>query len=53
MSNTFKILANNLFGVMMTRCEKFKYFKTVTRESQINNQMKNQISVVEILLMKI
>ena len=23
MSNTFKILANSLFGVMMTRCEKF------------------------------
>ena len=27
MSNTFKILANSLFGVMMTRCEKFKGFK--------------------------
>ena len=26
-SNTFKILANNLFGVIMTRCEKFKDFK--------------------------
>ena len=27
MSNTFKILANSLFGVMMTRCEKFKDLK--------------------------
>ena len=32
MSNTFKILANSLFGVMMTRCEKFKNFKMVTNE---------------------
>ena len=31
MSNTFKILANSLFGVMMTRCEKFKDFKIVTQ----------------------
>ena len=30
MSNTFKILANSLFGVMMTRCERFKDFKIVT-----------------------
>ena len=30
MSNTFKILANSLFGVMMTRCEKFKDYKVVT-----------------------
>ena len=37
MSNTFKILINSLFGVMITRCEKFKYFKIVTKESQINN----------------
>ena len=27
MSNTFKILANSLFGVMMTKCEKFKILK--------------------------
>ena len=40
MSNTFKILANSLFGVMMTRCEKFKDFKIVTKESQVNNQIK-------------
>ena len=39
MSNTFKILANSLFGVMMTRCEKFKDFKIVTKESQVNNQI--------------
>ena len=40
MSNTFKILANSLFGVMMTRCEKFKDFKIVTKDSQIDKQIK-------------
>ena len=40
MSNTFKILANSLFGVMMTRCEKFKDFKIVTTESQVDKQIK-------------
>ena len=41
MSNTFKILANSLFGVMITRCEKFKDFKIVTKESQVDKQIKN------------
>ena len=40
MSNTFKILANSLFGVMMTRCENFKDFKIVTKESQVDKQIK-------------
>ena len=40
MSNTFKISANSLFGVMMTRCEKFKDFKIVTKESQVDKQIK-------------
>ena len=40
MSNTFKILANSLFGVMMTRCEKFKDYKIVTKESQVYKQIK-------------
>ena len=40
MSNTFKILANSLFGVMMTLCEKFKDFKIVTKESQVDKQIK-------------
>ena len=40
MSNTFKILANSLFGVMMTRCKKFKDFKIVTKESQVDKQIK-------------
>ena len=40
MSNTFKILANSLFGVMMTRCENFKEFKIVTKESQVDKQIK-------------
>ena len=39
-SNTFKILANSLFVVMMTRCEKFKGFKTVTKESPVDKQIK-------------
>ena len=40
MSNTFKILTNSLFGVKMTRCEKFKDFKIVTKESQFDKQIK-------------
>ena len=40
MSNTFKISANSLFGVMMTRCEKFMDFKIVTKESQVDKQIK-------------
>ena len=48
-SNTFKILANSLFGVMMTRCEKFKDFKIVTKESQVDKQIKKQIFLAEIL----
>ena len=38
MSNTFKILAISLFGVMMTRIEKFKDFKIVTNEKQVDKQ---------------
>ena len=53
MSNTFKILGNSLFGVMMTRCEKFKDFKIVTKESQVDKQIKNPIFLVEMLLMEI
>ena len=40
MSNTFKILANSLFGVLMIRCEKSKDFKIVTKESQFDKQIK-------------
>ena len=40
MSNTFKILMNSLFGVMMTRVEKFKNFKIVTNENQVDKQVK-------------
>ena len=40
MSNTIRILANSLFGVMMTRCENFKDFKIVTKDSQVNKQIK-------------
>ena len=40
MSNTFKILANSLSGVMMNICEKFKDFKVVTKESQVDKQIK-------------
>ena len=40
MSNIFKILANSLFGVTMTRFEKFKNFKIVTNEQQVDKQVK-------------
>ena len=40
MSNTFKILANSLFGVMLTKVDKFKDFKIVTKESQVDKQIK-------------
>ena len=40
MSNTFKILANNLFGVTMTRCERFNNFKIVTTEEQVDKRVK-------------
>ena len=40
MSNTFKILANSLTGVTAIRCEKFKDFKIVTNENQVNKQVK-------------
>ena len=39
MSNTFKILMNSLFGVTMTRCEKFKNFRIVTNE-QVDKNVK-------------
>ena len=40
MSNTFKILANSLFSVMMTKVDKFRDFKIVTKESQVDKQIK-------------
>ena len=40
MSNTFKILANSLFGMMMTRVERFKNFKIVTTEEQVDKYTK-------------
>ena len=53
MSNTFKILANSLFGVMMTRCEKFKNFKIVTNKIKLIRMLKNQTLILEILLIRI
>ena len=38
MSLTFKILANSLFVVMMTRAQNFKDFKLVTTEEQVDKQ---------------
>ena len=35
-----KILANSLFGVTMTRCERFKNFKIITNENQVDKQVK-------------
>ena len=40
MSNTFKILMNSLFGVTMTRVERFKNFKIVTTEEGVDKQIK-------------
>ena len=40
MLNTFKILANSLFGVMLTKVDKFKDFKIVTKENQVDKQIK-------------
>ena len=40
MSNTFKVLANGLFWVTLTRCERFKNFKIVTNEQQVDKQVK-------------
>ena len=53
MSNTFKILANSLFGVTMTRCEKFKNSKIVTNENQVDKNVKNQTLILRMLLMRI
>ena len=39
-SNTFKILANSLFGITMTRCENFKNFKIVTNKNQVDKNVK-------------
>ena len=38
--NTFKILANSLFGVTVTWCEKFKNFKIVTNKNQVDKNVK-------------
>ena len=40
MSNTFKVFMNSLFGVMMMRVERFKNFKIVTTEEQVDKQVK-------------
>ena len=40
MSNTFKILANSLFGVTVTRCERFKNFRIITNEQQVDKNVK-------------
>ena len=40
MSNTFKILANSLFGVTMTRYEKFKDFKIIANENKVDKNVK-------------
>ena len=40
MSNTFKILMNSLFRVMITRVERFKNFKIITTEEEADKQTK-------------
>ena len=50
MSNTFKILMNSLFGVMMIRVEKFKNFKIMANEQQVGKQTKKPNFNSKILL---
>ena len=40
MSNNFKILANSLFGEMMTRVERYKNLKIITNENEVDKQTK-------------
>ena len=40
MSNTFKVLMNSLFGVTMTRVERFKNFKIVSTQEQVDKYVK-------------
>ena len=44
---------NSLFGVMITRVERFKNFKIVTKENRVDKNVKNRTLILEILLMKI
>ena len=53
MSNTYKILANSLYGIMLLKPEKFKDFKIITTREQADFQVKRQILLVEILFQKI
>ena len=53
MSNTFKILANSLFGVMMTRCEKFKDSKIAIKELEVDKQIKKPNFSCRNIIMKI
>ena len=40
MSNTYKILANSLYGIMLLKPEKFKDFNIITTKEQANFQVK-------------
>ena len=40
MSNTYKILANSLFGVTLTRVDKFKDYRIVTTEKEVDKKTK-------------
>ena len=50
MSNTFKILANSLFGVMMTikNVKNLKILKLLLKKKKLINNLKNLIFLVEI-----
>ena len=53
MSHTFKILMNSLFGVMITRVERFKNFKIITTEEEVDKKLRKLILIQEIPLMMI
>ena len=42
MSNTYKILANSLYGIMLLKPEKFKDFKIIMTRKQADFQVKRQ-----------
>ena len=44
MSNTYRILSNSLYGIMLLKSEKFKDFKIITTREQADFQVKKFIS---------
>ena len=53
MSNTYKILAKSLYGIMLLKPEKFKDFKIITTKEQADFQVKKTNFIRKILFQKI